>query len=252
MRKLFSFFLACLAILTAVASADLKPDSTVDDALVALNASGKNIRSFAANLRWTEYSDTYDSTKTHLGKVWFQITPDGSPVIRVRLDQKQVDGKKPVPDKVEYLLDDGWLTTRTDITKTESQVQLAPKGKKVNLFQLGQGLFTLPIGEDPKDVHKQFDVSKIAPVNDDPPGTIHLLLKPKPDSVFATKFFSIDVWVDLKTHMPSRVKAVDPRQAVEKTVDFGDLQIDPKINAGDLILPPLPPDWRTSQTPMKS
>jgi outer membrane lipoprotein-sorting protein len=120
----------------------------------------------------------------------------------------------------------------------------------VDLFQVGKSPFPMPIGQDRADVEKQFDVTTVPPAKDDPPGTVHLLLKPKPDSPLLKRFSSVDLWTDLKTNMPARIQTVDSRQVMERTTDLTDLKVNPTLGPDDLNVSKLPPDWRTSDTPL--
>jgi len=250
MRGLSLTVLIFLAASCGCAMGQLDANSKADDVLNALRDSGRSIKSFSANVKVNDFDNGTGAETNRFGKVWFLIKPDGEPVMHIVFDQKQVGGKKMIPDKVEYLLDDGWLTLRTDATKTESRMQLVPQGQKVDLFQLGKSPFPMPIGQDPAEIQKQFDVSRQAPANDDPPGTIHLLLKPKPNSPMANRFSSVDIWTDTKTRMPVRIKTVDSKQVRETTADLTDLLVNPDLKNQDVTLPDLPPDWRTSETPL--
>jgi len=250
MRRFYAAAISCLLAFSGCAMAQLNMNSNPDDVLDALHASGQSIKSFSATLKLNEFDDGTGAETNRFGKVWFQIKADGEPVMHVVFDQKQVNDKKSIPDKVEYLLDDGWVTNRTDATKTESRMQVVPKGEKMNLFQVGKSPFPMPIGQDRAEVEKQFDVSKVAPVNDDPPGTIHLLLTPKPNSPLAKQFSSVDLWTDVKTRMPVRIKTIDSKKAKERTTDLTDLKVNPNLNPQDVSVSKLPPDWRTSDTPL--
>ncbi len=251
MRQLLLFCFIFAIGFCGCAGAQLNPDSTADDVLHALHDSGSSIKSFSAEVKLDEFDNGTGAETNRFGKVWFAIKPTGDPVMHIVFDQKQVGDRGKVPDKVEYLLDDGWLTDRTDATKTESRIQLVPKGQKVNLFQLGKSPFPMPIGQDPDEIQKQFDVSKLAAAKDDPAGTIHLLLKPKPGSQMANRFSSVDIWTDLKTKMPVRIQTLDQKQVRERTADLTKMQVNTPLNQEDISLPGLPRDWRSSDTPLK-
>jgi outer membrane lipoprotein-sorting protein len=170
--------------------------------------------------------------------------------MHIVFDHKQVGGKSLIPDRVEYLLEDGWLTIRTDATKTESRVQLVPQGQKVNLFQLGKSPFPMPIGQDRAEVEKQFDATRLPPAKDDPSGSIHLQLKPRTDSPMAERFSSIDLWTDLKTQMPVRIKTIDNKKVMERTTDLTGMRVNSELKPQDVSVPKLAPDWRSSDTPL--
>jgi hypothetical protein len=229
----------------------LTGNSSVDDVLVALHDDAKLMHSFTADVSDDEQETIQGTEFIRSGKMWFVISPSGDPTMHLILDKKKV-GDKVVQDKVEYLLDKGWLTIRTFNTKNEVHAQLVPAGQKMNLFQLGKGPFPFPIGQNPDDVKKQFDVTVPAPDKDnpDPPGTIHLLLKPRAGNPLADQFFSIDVWVDQKTRMPAQVMTMNKRQTEVKTWTLPNLVLNAPVNDGDLVLPPLPPGWKSIEKPL--
>jgi outer membrane lipoprotein-sorting protein len=224
--------------------------SGIDDVLDALQQSGKDVKSFTADVKMKIEDEVMGTDSTQSGKVWFQTRPGGDAVVHVSFDEKTVAGKT-FKERREFLLDDGWLTERDFARKHETRVQLVPRGQKINLFQLGKGPFPLPIGQDKKDVHDQFDVKKIDADKDDPANTIHLQLTPKPGTPLAENFATIDVWVDCNTRMPARM-ATDNRKHTEyRTTDLSGLQVNPAINPGDVALPELDKGWTTDSLPLK-
>jgi outer membrane lipoprotein-sorting protein len=221
--------------------------STVDDVLDALQASGKDLKAFSADVQMKIEDETFGSVTTQFGKVWFQTKPAGGAVMHVSLDHKKI-GAKSFPEQIDYLLDEGWLTDRSN--NKETRIQLARSGEKVNLFQLGKGPFPLPIGQDKQDVHAQFDV-KITPAGkEDPAGTIHLQLTPNPGTPLADNFYKIEVWVDCTTRMPVRIATENKKRSEYKTTDLLNLKVKPVIKPEDITLPPLPPGWTTVDKPL--
>jgi len=255
MRRSVSLSFIFLMMVSACASAQVPPwldagKSSVDDVLDALQNSGKNLKSFAADVQMTTTMEVQDSSSTAFGKIWFQMKAGGDAAIRISLDHKKVAGKE-FPNKIDYLLDDGWMTERTFAIKKETRIQLAPAGQKVNLFQLGKGPFPLPIGQDKKDVHEQFDVKIIPPAKDDPANTIHLQLTPKPKTPLAENFSTIEVWVDCKTRMPARMATENKIKSEIKSTDLLNLQLNPTLKPEDVSLPPLEPGWSTIDKPIE-
>jgi outer membrane lipoprotein-sorting protein len=226
----------------------LNSNSKVDDVLDALQADGKNVKSFTADVKIDEFNTTFQTDALRFGKVWFESKPNGDPVLHLLMDHKEI-AKKQTPEKREYLIEDGWLTDRNYDVKKEVRMQLVPAGQKVNLFQLGKGPFPLPIGQDRKDVKAEFAVSILAPDKDDPAGTIHLKLVPLPNSQWAQTFVEVEVWVDLKSNMPVRIFTKD--KSTEKTVDLLNLGVNSSINPKELALPPLEKGWDSLDKPLK-
>lgn len=185
----------------------LTPDSTVDEILDALDARGRDLKSFVADVSLKEEDVTLANEVTRRGRASYQDQGDGRARLRVTFTERDT-GSRVFDEKLEYLLEGGWLIDRDYQRKIEVRRQVLEKGERIDLLRLGEGPFPLPIGQKKEEVHEQFEVTKIKPARDDPPGTVHVRLTPKPDSQFARKFDEIDVWVDTKTNMPARIDTV--------------------------------------------
>jgi len=219
------------------APASAQGDGSIDQVLGQLDQVGKNLKEFSGKVKLVEEDTGMGSEVAHLGTVAFQKKADGSVRIHVVFDQRVANGVK-AAEKTEYLLDGPWLWDRNYRAKNEMKREVLRPGQKMDLFKLGEGPFPLPIGQSPAEVHKEFDVSKPAPAKDDVPGTVHLLLKPKAGTDLDRKFFSIEVYVDQKTHMPARVITVDKKQQHTSTTDLTDLVLNPAggLKDGDFAL----------------
>lgn len=239
--KLTSVLLGCLICIgcttTQAQTSPLTLNSSVDEILDALDARGKNLKSFTADVKLAETSLLDGSTQTRGGNLLFQVKHNGDGRIRVNFDTLQKDeGKKPVEEKIEYLLDDGKLIDRNHKRTSQATHQVLRPGEKINLLKLGEGPFPLPIGQDKQDVKQMFDVTKIEPGSDDLPGTVHLQLVPKPDTRLARKFKSIDAWVDVTQHMPVRIATIDTPNTTEQLTDLSNVKINPELNDRDFQL----------------
>lgn len=204
-------------------------DPSIDGILQQLDEVGKNLKDFTAKVTLTETDNALGTASERVGNVWFEKKADGSARIHVLFNMRiDPDTQRGYPnDKIEYLLDGPWLIDRNYQTKNEVKRQVLKPGEKMDLFKLGQGPFPLPIGQDPKDVHEQFDVKRIPPDKGDPANTTHLLLTPKPNTDLAKQFHSLDVWVDNKTHMPTRVDTTDVKQQTTRSTELKDINVNP-------------------------
>ncbi|MDB5358305.1 MAG: hypothetical protein JWN24_4758 [Phycisphaerales bacterium] len=237
----------------AGAAAPLPADPSIDVLLDALDQRGQSLKDFTANVRITEGNENITGITTRTGQVWFQKKGADDGRIRVLFD-KRIEGRIAKADKVEYLLDNGWLIDRDYRKRTETRRQVLKPGEKVNLLKLGEGPFPLPIGQKKEDVYKLFDVTKAAPGKNDPADTIHLILKPKPGTQFARKFSAIDVWVDRKSHFPARIDTDNPDQSDAKKTELTDVQINPPggLKDGDFQLPKVDQtNWNIQTEPYK-
>ena len=222
-----------------VADQPLSAESTVDQILDALDARGRNLQAFTADVSLKEEDVTLANESTRRGKVLYQDRGNGNARLRVIFTERDTT-KRIFQEKVEYLLEDGWLTDRTyDPKNIEVRRQVLRKGEKIDLLKLGEGPFPLPIGQKKESVHEQFDVKKIPPGKDDPKdvATVHVQLAPKPGTQFERKFETIDVWVDTKTHMPARIDTALGETVRSTLLTNFKVNPEPPLRDADFTLP---------------
>lgn len=249
--RLALLFIALILSTTTIALADppttrpqLTASSSIDDILDALDARGKSLHDFSASVSLSSVQNDIGSATAETGKVYYQRKPGGDARIRVDFDRFD-DGKTVAPQHHQYTLDNGWLTERNYDKQREVRRQVLKPGEKMDPLKLGEGPFPLPIGQDKREVQQMFTVAKIAPAGDDPPGTVHLQLTPKPDSTFR-KFAAIDVWVDTATEMPRRIQTQENGSPVSKVTDLTDVKINTGLADKDFALPDLPGGWEST------
>jgi hypothetical protein len=229
----------------------LSTDSPVDDVLDALDARGKQLQDFTANVTLTDTDVATGNDSTLAGRMWMQRLSGDDARLRVVFDNKTVNGATK-PDKSEYKLDQGWLIDRSYPDHREIRRQVLKPGQKMNLLKLGEGPFPLPLGQDKADVHKMFEVSKLPPKADDPPGTIHARLTPKPGTQFETKFKTIDFWVDPASRMPTRIQTVDPNETTTRTTELKEIRVNAGLADKDFDLPAVDPKlWDIHEQPFE-
>ena len=229
-------------------SGALSPDSTVDEILDALDARGRNLKAFAADVSLTEGDATLANEVTRTGRAVYQDQGEGRARLRVTFNERD-NGKRVFQEKIEYLLEGGWLTDRDYKKKIEVRRQVLRKGEKLDLLKLGEGPFPLPIGQKKEAVHEQFGVEKVAPAKDDPAGTVHIRLTPKPGGQFARKFDEIDVWVDAKTSMPARIDTVQGETVRTTVLKNFTVNPEPPLTDKDFALPRTEGDWDLHEEP---
>ena len=241
--KTIAFFVATLLCAT-FGFAGLKPESQADEVLDGLYDVGKDLKSFTADVKLNESDLISQDTWTRGGKVWYQQKEEGDPRMRVSFETRVQDNVSS-PQKIDYLLNKGWLIDRNYARKMEINRQVLRPGEKMNLLKLGEGPFPLPIGQKKEDVHRLFDVRKLDKATDDPADTLHIELTPKPGTQFERKFASINVWVDLNSAMPRRIQTVDKNQTMMRGTDLENIRLNAEINEADFKLPEVVgADWQ--------
>ena len=244
------FFLLCATVASgpSTQSAALSAKSTVDQILDALDARGENLRDFSARVRLTDTDDSSGDSTINTGSVVLQRKGPDDARIRVAFTKRQV-GDKIFHADHQYTLDNGILDDRDYLKKHENRTQVLKPGQKLDLFKLGQGPFPLPLGQKREDVLQLFDVARVDPAKDDPPGSVHVRLTPKDGTQFASRFKTIDVWVDIASAMPRRIQTDDINQITTRTTDLSDVKINAGATDKDFAQPPVPPDWDVVEGP---
>lgn len=228
-------------------ASDTSP-ADVDNLLTMLQQSGETLKTLITDVSMGE-KDTTALNTIRTGKAWLELKADGTTRFRVSFD-KWSDGEKEVARKLDYVLDGAWLTERDHEKKIEVRRQVLKPGQKMNLIQLGEGPFPLPIGQKPEEVKKQFKVTLIKPRKKDPPGTQHLQLEPIPGTPMADKYKVVDVYVDPQTKLPARVSTMAKNDSVT-TTDLKQPQVNPKLGDADFKLDPIKSgDWNIKEVPM--
>jgi outer membrane lipoprotein-sorting protein len=247
MRAALLIVLSVFSITAAAAGQTLAPDASADQVLDALKTRGDTLHDFSADVKMTEVNQATADSSSHDGRVLFQKFGDGDGRIRVTFTQR-IEGDRIIKENHEYTLAKGLLIERDYLKKIETDREVVKPGEKINLLKLGEGPFPLPIGQDKQDVHKQFDVTEPSPAKDDPPQTVHLLLKPKTATDMARRFAQIDIWVDRQTGMPVQIMTLDATQESTRITVLSDVRVNQGLGDADFAL--LKVDgWELTQEP---
>lgn len=228
-----------------IAGQKLAVDISTDDLLEALHQRGLDLTGFTGEVTQNEYIGGFGSEEILKGKLVYDAT-SGS--IRVDFQTRDVkDGRGPRSYQLTHLLNKGWLTTRNVEGKSQERRQVSRPNEKINLLKLGEGSFPIPIGQDPVEVNKQFDVSR--PASDDPRPVVRLV--PKEGTKLAKKFNKIDIWVDPVTHFPTKIETTTGASNDMKTTELDNLKVNPPIGPGAFQLPPVDPAWKQTESPLE-
>jgi hypothetical protein len=214
----------------------LPADAGIDQVLAGLKARGDALRDMSADVSLADIDQATADSTSHSGHFLLQNLAGGDGRVRVTFVQR-IEGDRMYTERHEYTLSGGMLVDRDYDKKTEVDRQVAKPGEKINLLKLGQGPFPLPIGQDPAEVRKQFDVTSAPPAKDDPPDSTHLVLKPVANTDMAARFSKIDVWVDRKAVMPVRITSTDAAGERVETTDLTNIHLNQGLSDADFALP---------------
>lgn len=189
--------------------------------LNALEARGTTLKDFSAQLRVRVHHLRTDETDINIGKIWYQRQGVTSR-FDIHFDILAVDGAIARKHADHDLVFDGrWFIDRDGTAKIFRKTEVAPPGSVVNPLKLGQGPLPIPIGQDPREVLKDFHVQLRLNAN----GIEHLILKPRDKKAF--DFDKLQFWIDPKLGIPVKIRRTDP-DGTPTTATFTNI----KINTG--------------------
>ncbi len=113
----------------ATPPSSLSGESSVDDVLDALDARGRSLDAFSAKVTLTETDEATQLSSTRTGSITFQRKAGDDARMRITLDQR-VEPKKIFAEKIEYLLDNGWLVDRDYQKRIEVRRQVVKPGAR--------------------------------------------------------------------------------------------------------------------------
>lgn len=239
----------CAAGEPAATMEALRADSPVERILDALHARGEGLKDLSADVSLAETDSLTGDTTTLTGRAWYKPVDDGQGRLRIVFDMKKVGERQDRQFKQEYLLDRGWLIERDYRRKIQVDRQVLKPGQKMNLLKLGEGPFPLPIGQSRDDVLKLFEAARVDPAAGDPPQTVRVRLTPRPQTRFARRFRTIDVWVGVADHFPRRIETVDVRQTEVKTTDLDNIRLNTGLDDRHFTLEKVE-GWTLKSEPM--
>jgi len=234
---------------TDAAVTKVSDHASVDEILDALDARGRDLKDFSADVSLTTTDTTLGEATKRSGTIVFQNAESGNARIHIIFDTLD-DGQRIKKQKTEYLLLDEYLFDRNYTKKQEVKRQLRKKGEQINLLKLGEGPFPLPIGQPKSEVHAQFEVERIdqEPAGiTPPPNSTHLRLTPRAGTRMARQFPTIDVWVDTTHHMPVRIEVPDKNLTSINTTDLTNVKINAGVAEDAFKLPAVPADWSRTE-----
>lgn len=239
----------------ARAEVPLGPGADLDTVLDALDVRGRELKDFSADVVLHATDDRTGEDSAQIGKVVFQNKGAGDARIKVSFDTKKVENgngqQTTVKQRLDYLLDAGWLTDRDYKKKLEVKRQVLRPGQKADLLKLGEGPFPLPIGQDKAEVKKQFDVTKVEAAKDDPKDTVHVRLVPKAGTRLQKRFKQIDVYVDVKTHMPARIDTTE-RGGTTRSTELNNVKLNGGVTEDAFTLPDVDKEgWNRREEPFE-
>lgn len=229
-----------------------KPSSgfeIVDETLDKLEARGKAAKAIEAKIVYDFITagpiEGLEESQKKFGTLFF--VQSGTPQFLVHFDTKEQGG---IIDRTpEYYAFDGlWLTERNDRSKTVIKREIVKPGQNVDLFDLGKGPFPLPFGRSRAEMLRYFEIR----LHENEPGKpIKLRCLPRVGTDLESRYRYVDLYVDRKLDMPTRVvcqRKVDDNRI---EVSFADVSEHAKIDPKRFVVP-VPKDFHETIEPLNA
>ncbi|MEM6315128.1 MAG: hypothetical protein AAF743_13630 [Planctomycetota bacterium] len=194
-----------LHLLLAMLLTMTSPTPTDTDALLTmLDERGDDLHTLTADVTLTRVDTIAGLEVVRTGKLWYDDRGD-TPLFRVSFGDKVEEGNTFPGTASDYILRGNVLEERDHGTKRIIYRKLAEEGEQVDLFALGTGPLPLPIGQDPAEVKKVFDIGGVEEEGPDLPS---FALEPKPEAEIAKRLLAVELWIDTDLKLPRQVIVV--------------------------------------------
>ncbi|MFK7959707.1 MAG: hypothetical protein AB8G96_04210 [Phycisphaerales bacterium] len=134
--------------------------------------------------------------------------PVAEPALAILFRQEFGAGIAPKDLSFHYAVRGRWLADVNEADRTFNRYSIAAPGASFDPFRLGQGPFPLPIGQNPDDVIRAFDVQPTPLPRDgmlsalDPATVEGIRLTPRPGTEAAKEFSAVGVFFERGTGVP--------------------------------------------------
>jgi hypothetical protein len=221
--------------------------------LEALEVADRDVRTFAAQIRYTRLFEIQGDVQTRIGNLYFRTDPPLEPSVSasgseqqalrrrwvaVRFAELIAGGRRDVQEKL-WVFDGEWLVEKDPTERQFIKRRMVRPGETYDPLRVGEGPFFVPVGQRREDMEFFFS-AELRASNDgladeyDPSrdallkglaknldGTIQLLLMPRPGLKQVEDFAMVRVWYDARTLLPRASMSVDPLGDVDVFELFG-------------------------------
>jgi outer membrane lipoprotein-sorting protein len=199
--------------------------NSVDKILTDLRKATSELKSYQCRIEYLFSQPILESKTLRTGTLYYARQGESS---KLRIDfntLSQDDG--PQQKYIEsYIFDGQWLTHIDYQIKQVQKRQLAEANEPIDAFELVTRNFPIIGFSETEDLKKEFDINLInepakqtrltggGQTAGKPDGQIHLHLKVRPDSQYKDDYKTIDILLDKKLMLPSRLTAVSTQDDI--------------------------------------
>lgn len=225
-------------------------DPKVDEILDKMENKGSDLNSLRCKLTYTFITpgpiEGLEDRQEKYGELYY--VHGDTPRFLVHFTRKVADNV--VNREAEYYAFDGrWYIERNDRAKTVVRREIARKGEKVDLFELGKGPFPLPFGRSREEILRHFDVKRQSFNVTAEKKPIHLRCLPRLNTDMADRYSYVDMIIDPETYLPAQVICKRSSDDSEIRVDFKEINDKAEIEDARFIVP-APANFQVTEEPL--
>jgi outer membrane lipoprotein-sorting protein len=181
-----------------------------------------NLKSYQCKIDYAFSQPVFQSTERRKGTLQY-ARMDGRSYLYIDFTSLQYDQNPEQKKREQYLFDGVWLTYIDHDSRNVQRRQVAEPNAPADAFALASKRVPIMGFAKVEDLEKQFDIERVPLPADAAIYRLHM--KVKPDSVYKDDYTSMDVDIDKKQGLPSKIRAVTPDKDVYEIT-----MIDPGIN----------------------
>jgi len=208
-------FVACTGGTPAGVVEETPEVNAVDSILKRLGQTSKGLKSYQAKIKHTFSQPLLDSETVRTGRLYYKKEAESS---KVRLDfetLKQDDAKEQAY-REQVLFDGVWLVRIDYQLKRAEYRQLAEPNSPMKTLDLATGYLPIAGLTKIEDLKKRFDITLITQSPSKSNESIHLRLQTKTGSGYKEAYSAIDLWLDTKPFLPTRILYISSQDETEE------------------------------------
>jgi len=198
----------------------------VDQVLNELSSKTQKIRSYQGQLEYKFIQPLLESEALRRGRLYYAKF-DGKSMLRVNFETLKQDDEKEQRYLEHYIFDGVWLTQINYQIKAVKKYQLTEPNKPADALDVASRNLPLLGFTKIENLKRQFEIKLVG--QEKKQDFVQLHLKVKPNSVYKDDYVWLDFWIDKKTGLPTKVRALSTEEDIYE-LKFLKPRIDKKID----------------------
>lgn len=223
--------------------------NSVEAILKQLKKKTAKLKSYQVQVEYLFKQPLLESETLRKGVLYYQRI-DTKSKLRVNFQTLRQDDEKEQKYIEHFILDGIWLMHIDYQIKAVKRHQLAEPNKPVgDVFDLVSRNLPIIGFTKVEELKKQFEIKLVDLKKEKPENLIQLNLKVKPDSIYKDDYISIDLWIDKKVLLPTKIIAVSIEEDIYE-IKFLQPKVNKKIDK-KVFKFDVPKDFTVEEIPLK-